>query len=162
MRYIELTQGQRATVDDDDWEWLSKWKWRAWWRSDIRGFYAVRTEHADGKAKMVLMHRIVMGAYPGQKTDHWDHDTLNNQRPNLRLCTNAENARNQRKHLDGRSTFKGATWIAYRQRWQAQIGVSGRKFFLGYFINERDAALAYDRKARELFGEFALTNFSEA
>ena len=46
-------------------------------------------------------------------------------------------------------------------RWVAQIGYQGRSISLGEFKREIDAARAYDRKKRELFGEFAKLNFPE-
>jgi len=32
---------------------------------------------------------------------------------------------------------------------------------VGYFYSERDAAIAYDRKARALFGEYAMFNLPD-
>ncbi|KKM22422.1 hypothetical protein LCGC14_1625440, partial [marine sediment metagenome] len=42
---------------------------------------------------------------------------------------------------------------------QAKITRNAKNYFLGRFDNEIEAAKAYDAKARELFGEFALLNF---
>lgn len=45
----------------------------------------------------------------------------------------------------------------YKRRAQAQT--AGQKVGLGYFVNEVDAAVAYDNYARKHHGEFARTNF---
>jgi hypothetical protein len=47
------------------------------------------------------------------------------------------------------------------KKWIASIGFNRNKIHLGLFTNEEDAARAYDRKAMELFGEFAYLNFQE-
>jgi hypothetical protein len=159
MKYIELSQGQRAKVDDGDFDWLNQWKWCAEWNRETRSFYAVRkSDLVDGKRHHVCMHRLVLGCLPGRLTDHKDHDTLNNQRYNLRIATNAQNQHNQ-KARKGSSIYKGVTWHKRDERWAAGIVCDMKRHSLGYFTNERDAALAYDAKARELFGEFACTNF---
>jgi hypothetical protein len=38
---IELTQGQVALIDDEDFELVSKYKWYARWDSHTESFYAV-------------------------------------------------------------------------------------------------------------------------
>lgn len=161
MKEIELTQGQRAKVDDADFEWLNQWKWYAHWNPGTQSYYAVRMgPRGDRKRKTIHMHRIIMEAAEMQDVDHvHSGDTLNNKRDNLRLCTNAQNHYNQRKLSPASSVLKGVIWCKANHKWQAQIKLAGHQIHLGYFAVERDAALAYDIKARELFGKFALTNF---
>jgi hypothetical protein len=161
MKLIPLTQGQFAKVDDKDYEELSKYKWYAHWKSDTRSFSAWRGHYTGGNNKTILMHRVIMGAKQGEQVDHRNHDTLDNRRENLRICTNAENHANVRHKIGGSSVYKGCHWDKERKKWQAHIKRDGHIYHLGRFLDERDAAIAYDAKARELFGEFALTNFSQ-
>jgi len=157
MREIPLTQGKVALVDDADYEQLVKYRWYA--LKSYHTYYAVRNgSRTLGKQSLILMHRVIMRALPGQETDHVDGNGLNNRHENLRLCTTAENQHNQRKHR-GSSRFKGVWRHTNRQAWEAGIGIDCKKLYLGYFHNEDDAAKAYDRAARELFGEFACLNF---
>jgi len=94
------------------------------------------------------------------KVDHEDHNGLNCQRYNLRVATNAQNNMNQKKRSDGLSSkFKGVCWHKRYVKFQADIRLNGKSKFLGMFVSELDAALAYDAAAREHFGEFALCNF---
>ena len=53
------------------------------------------------------------------------------------------------------------SWSRARGKWQVSICLKGKSTHLGYFDDEIEAALAYDRKARELFGAFACLNFPE-
>lgn len=46
-------------------------------------------------------------------------------------------------------------------KWVATIGFEGKSIHLGSFDDEAAAARAYDRKARELFGQYAYLNFPE-
>ena len=144
---IPLTRGYVATVDDADFERLAA---KTWWTARRgRTVYAIC---ADG-----YMHRIIMEPKPGQWTDHINHDGLDNRRENLRLCTSSQNHQNQRK-TRGTSRYKGVS--LYRDgKWRAKIKKDGKQHSLGHFVNEDDAAKAYDRAAREMFGEYAHTNF---
>ena len=86
--------------------------------------------------------------------------TLDNRRANLRLCTLAENMRNRRGNL-GRDLPKGVTWQPHCNKYKASIGCDGAPKHIGYYDDPIEAARAYDRKAIELFGEFARLNFPQ-
>ena len=78
---------------------------------------------------------------------------------NLRLCTQAQNIYNALPRLNCTSKYKGVYRNKKTNRYHAAIQHKGKKFYLGSFKNEIDAAKAYDKKAKELFGEFAYLNF---
>ncbi len=151
VRRIPLGDGLYAYVDAADYDWLSQWTWSA-----VNG-YAARNE----KGKLVYMHRQIMQAPPGKIVDHFNHNKLDNTRLNLRLCTGPENQRNQRKKRGSLSRYKGVGYSKDRHKWYAQIKIMGKDIWLGYHATEVEAARAYDRKAVELFGEFANLNFPE-
>ncbi len=97
------------------------------------------------------------GCPNGKVVDHIDHDTLDNQRINLRICTRSQNGMNRKK--DSGIKFKGVTFHKRAGKFMAQIYMNGKKYYLGVFETPEEAAMVYDKKARELHGEFALTNF---
>lgn len=153
MKEIPLTQNKKALVDDDDIELLSKHTWCAWWSG--RRWYA----QCRFQRKVIYMHRLVTNASNGLEVDHIDKDGLNNQKSNLRVCTRGQNSRNTGKSKSNKSGYKGVCWASRRQSWLAQIKADGKNYFLGHYDDPIEAARAYDAKARELFGEFARTNF---
>lgn len=154
-RIIPLTQGYFAIVDADKYDLLMKWKWcvqggNSFWA------YAVRMEKIDGKWKTIRMHRQILGCKDGEHSDHINHNTLDNRVVNLRKCTIAQNQYNAMPRV-GTSQYKGV----YRQhnKWHAEVVYKDKHYHLGYYNNEIKAAKVYDTKAKELFGEFAYTNF---
>jgi len=158
-RAIPLTQGKYALVDEADYADLIRHSWcvsknTSGYNGHRKTFYAVRSE----KGRATLMHRQVMAAKQGQLVDHINHNGLDNRRSNLRLCSKAENSRNQRGHRGGSSRYKGVSCDRRSAKWQAGISYEGKYHFLGQFDSEIAAARAYNEKARELFGEFAYLN----
>lgn len=160
MKEIELTRGQMARVDDADYEALTEWSWFAHWDSKMRSYYAARTERQGNR--WISMARQIMSAGPDDKVDHIDHDTLNNQRSNLRIVTHAQNMYNKKPQPNGLSAFKGVTWHKDHQKWNARITFNKEVRSLGDFVFEEDAARAYDAAALECFGEYAYLNFPQA
>lgn len=124
---------------------------------DVRWVYAYHMIRGFGKE--VAIHRLLLGAAPGEICDHINGDTLDNRLKNLRICSNAENIRNSQRRAENGSRFKGVSKIKGSEKWRAQIMKDGKKFNLGSFEEEELAAKVYDKKARELFGEFARCNF---
>lgn len=160
MREIPLTKGYVAIVDDEDYERLAAFRWRAVVRAQEKrkqAVYAARKEHG----RDVFMHREVCRT-DAPHVDHKDGDSLNNRRLNLRPATPTQNACNSRPSVRKRSSrFKGV----YRERrssanpWYAQILINGKNVHLGAFGTEEAAARAYDAAASRVQGEYAYLNF---
>ena len=160
MKEISLTQDQIALVDDEDFERINQFRWCASWDSKAESFYAVRR---DGAGTM-QMARFTTGCPDDMMVDHKNHDTLDNQKHNLRVCTSNQNSMNRKKSANCSSRYKGVSWDSTARKWKAMIGL--RDIFdqyymkyLGTFKIEEDAALAYDEAAWHYFGEFAYLNF---
>lgn len=160
---IQLTQDKVALVDNADFELASRFKW--YLLKAGRLHYAICCMYMgmiDGKGKTVSMtlHRLIMRPQQGMEVDHRDHDGLNCQRSNMRVCTHSQNIANERKCERPRtSQYKGVYWNMERKKWRTEIRINGTKQWLGYFTSEIEAAKAYDIAAKEHFGEFSCTNF---
>lgn len=163
MKLIPLTQGKFAQVDDDDYEELSKHKWHV--MTGKYTCYAVRKVYLGGGRKnpkytTVWMHRQILNVEDKLAlVDHKDHDGLNNQKNNIRKCTRSQNQRNKRSEINSTSKYLGVDYDSKRNRWKSRIRSNGKEKHLGRFINEIDAAKAYDIAAAEIHGEFANLNF---
>lgn len=152
---IPLTQGKFAVVDAQDYDRLSRYKWCA--AKSKKTFYAERFSNG----RLIKMHREIIHTPKGMQCDHINHNGLDNRKSNLRLCTNAENLRNQKPAGNGSSRYKGVSWSKQRRKWRASICCDYRVRTIGRFDNKPQAAMAYDDKAIELFGEFAYLNFPD-
>ena len=151
MKHIGLTQGRQAIVDDEDYEWLSQWKWLLFPMD--RYYYAARFS----RDTFILMHRLLLDIPTGKVCDHINHDGLDNRRCNIRICTIADNLRNS-KSRGGSSQYKGVYWSKQNKAWVAQIKYNYTMYYLGKYKDEDKAAIAYNTGALELFGEYAYLN----
>lgn len=59
---------------------------------------------------------------------------------------------------DAKSRYVGVSYESRRNKWYAKIKKDGKTHWAGYHISEKEAALAYNRKAVELYGEHARLN----
>jgi len=160
VKHIKLTQGKFAIVDDEDFWWVNKDKWYV--RRVSNNWYAARNDYLNGKPKMIHMHRFIMNCPDDKEIDHGNHDGLDNQKHNLRICTASQNSANRQIQKGNKSSkFKGVSWHEQNINWRAYIKVNGKHIHLGYFDIEEAAAKAYDRAAIKYFGEFAKLNFSD-
>jgi len=141
MKKISLTRGQVAFVDDEYFEELSSFKWTALWSKTNKAFYAFRTEHKDGKRITIMMHRQIINPPDGFQVDHINHNTLDNQKDNLRTVTNRQNSQNHSKITS--SIYPGVCWHKRIKRWVAHAKFNSKNHFLGSFVEELDAFNAY-------------------
>lgn len=160
MKQIPLTQGQFALVDDEDYQWLNQWKWQA--QKGKTTFYAVRTDYSRGKKfkRLLYMHCEILDISNEENLhgDHKDRNGLNNQRSNLRIATSSQNNCNRLSLKNVTSEYKGVGWHKSTNKWCAYIGKGKDQFWLGLFDTEIEAAIAYNKKATQLHGEFAILN----
>ena len=118
----------------------------------------------DGDVSCKTIHRLVANAFILNLTDlpnvdHIDRKRLNNHILNLRWCSKRENDRNRSKNKNTSSIYKGVCFHKTANKWTAQIQHNGHKIHIGCYVDEAEAGRAYDRKAIELFKEFAVLNF---
>jgi len=159
---IPLTQGKVALVSESDFNYLNQWTWFA---KQVRHgkaeiFYAARNITAeDKKQTTLLMHRFILGITdPNIKLDHINRDGLNNTRENLRIGSQAQNARNKTSAVGASSEFLGVDIHKSTGRWRSRLMHKGKSIYLGLFDSENDAAKAYD-DAAIIHGDFANLNF---
>lgn len=148
---IELTQGYYTEIDPEDYEAVSIFKWGVLRTKQGTKLYA---QTIGGSKKPLLMHRLILRANPFEEVDHKDGDGLNNTRENLRIATRSQNSANRYPSKG----YKGVHLLKQTGRYQAGIKFEGHKLHLGYYDTPEEAALAYNQKAQELFGEFARLN----
>lgn len=154
MKTIGLNNGKFAMVDDEDYIFLSQWKWQA--KKHRNTYYAVRTIHVKRKSVGVIwMHRVINKTPTGLVTDHIDRNGLNNQKSNLRTSSISENNRNS-MYKNGTSKYKGVGFKG--NKWRARISVNKKQIHLGVFKSQEDAAIAYNNAAIKYHGEFAYLN----
>ena len=159
FRRIPLTQGRFAIVDPQDYQRLSKYKWRLCRTRGKNVLYAERSIRLPGgKYSRLLMHRQLIATPDGYVIDHINGCGLDNRRANLRLATVAQNAWNSKKR-NPRSGYKGVWFAGDKGLWRAAIVCHGRRIHLGYFKDKIAAAKAYDAAARKYYKEFARLNF---
>lgn len=133
-------------------EWLMQWNWHV--QKNHGTFYA-----CWGKNK-ISIHRVIMNCYdPKTMIDHVNHNGLNNTHCNLRVSTNRLNQANSVKQRNRTSKYKGVSFYKNKGKFTARMRGTKHDYFLGMFVDEVDAAKAYDVKAKEVYGEFANLNF---
>lgn len=152
MKHLILHNNLITIVDDDVFEWASKYNWRC----DYKGYAYRYPPRNGGKKTHKFLHREIMNAPKGISVDHINHNPLDNRKENLRFCTNQENMRNRLKNKTTKSGYKGV--YLNKKRWQAGITIDKQFINLGVYETKEEAALAYNEAAQEHFGPFAKLN----
>lgn len=104
--------------------------------------------------KAILMHRLIMDAQPKEEVDHINHNTVDNRKSNLRICSSSQNKMNQGASSVSTSGVRGVYWYNNAQKWSAEIVINKQKIFLGLFDNIEDAIKVRKEAEIKYFKEF--------
>ena len=113
--------------------------------------------------KRYFAHRVVFLYFHGhlpKMLDHKDRNKQNNRIDNLRECTSYQNNIHRVGNCKSTSKYKGVSWSTARKKWVAQAKVEGHMYFIGRYMDEVEAAEAYDAFVQNWHREFAHPNFS--
>ncbi len=151
MKDIVLSCGTVCWISDEDYCFLSQWSWQ------LDGGRASRKNGTGGSIKMhsVIAERMRL---VGEEIDHKDRNALNNQRENLRTATHQQNLCNRSLQKNSTTGYKGVSPHRASRKFQAKIQNKGTTIFLGLHDTAEKAAMAYNRAAKRLHGEFAVLN----
>lgn len=135
-------------VDDNVWHKCSK----IFWRINHDGYIT-------GHKNIGMMHRYLIGnVKTGEIVDHINNIRYDNRISNLRIVSSTDNCHNRTKQKNTSSQYIGVSFRKPQQKWHSNISYNHKRYYLGSFENEVDAAIAYNDKAIELYGESANLN----
>jgi hypothetical protein len=149
-------------IDKNDKEKVGQYLWYI----GNSGYAYAMTPWEGGKRKTLILHNFIMDTGPNS-LDHINHNPLDNRRANLREATHEQNTWNKPKFkkswkgIPCSSKYKGVSYHKRYGHWEVNIICKGIRYWLGKFHCEKEAARAYDKEAKKLFGEFAHINFPE-
>jgi len=142
-----------ALLDDGDFYNLRREGWRFSPWSTGKNWYCMICR--DGEQQ--LLHRYLTKATPLKVVDHLNHNTLDNRRSNLKVCTHAENSRNLVKGLHADSQYIGVSRA--KGRYRSRLSYQKRQLHLGCFETEEAAARAHSLAIRVLLQQDDYVNF---
>lgn len=155
---IYIGNGLFAVCDWEDFDKVKGFKWNPTSLDNrVQWAWAYDVKHVGEKRKRVAMHNLIMSPSDGFVVDHINGNGLDNRRSNLRIATPQQNQFNT-IHKGGSSKYKGVSFDNESGLWRAYISKDGKRSWLGRYQNEIDAAIAYDKAAKDMFGDFAKLN----
>lgn len=140
MAKIKLTMGFEAIVDDEDFDYLSQWKWH------YKSGYA----ETQNNCKHFYMHRIINKTPTGLLTDHINRNKLDNRKTNLRTGDKRLNSINRCVQSNNTSGHRGISWSKQKNKWETYIWVHRNKILLGLFKN-LDVAIKTRKAAEKIY-----------
>jgi len=153
-KLIPLTLNKFAIVDSQDFNWLSQFKWYF----NKNGYARRRID----KNTQIYMHQEILNKYygfSGLETDHINLNRLDNRKANLRIAYKQQNRFNSPTYKNNKVGYKGVILSRQTHKYHARIIIDNKQKHLGCFTTPEGAALAYNKAAKEYFGEFARLNY---
>lgn len=141
---------QDILVDGEDYSSLSTYNWSI----NPKGY---AWSKIDGKT--TYMARLIMNCDKGLTVDHINHNTLDNRKENLRICTYSQNNYNRRiGRINSASKYKGVRKSDINGKWQTEIINNEGNIFIGAFYTEDYSALMYNKNVLDVQGEYGYFN----
>ena len=114
---------------------------------------------AKHEGKSVCMSKFIYNVFDSV-IDHKNNNPLDNRYENLRMVTPRQNSMNSKPAKNRSSKYKGVSLCKNTNKWVVRIRNRNESKYenLGRFYCEEEAAKTYNKRARELFGEYAWLN----
>jgi hypothetical protein len=154
--YYEIQQGFKVKIDSEDLARVSSHKWRVTKGTQGRSRVVTSIRGPKG-ARSITLGKFLMSPAPGMQVyPRRFNQELDYRKSNLIVCTVQERQRLLPKtRTETTSRYRGVSFSKREKKWRAAIKIDKRTKTIGYFDSEDEAALAYNRAAREHFGEMA-------
>lgn len=159
-RFLKLENGEKVKIDNRDYDDAVKHKWYMIQQRNSGKRQAVTNLKTANGYKQVTLGRFIMKPPKGKLVyPRRSREILDYRRENLIVCTMRERQIMLPKRRTACSSpYKGVAWEKSREKWRAHIDVKGQTRTIGYFEDEKQAALAYNKKAKSLYGDIAYQN----
>lgn len=164
MKIIK-TKNKDIILDDEDYKYLSNFKWKTVKKGN--DWYAVIAK-MKGKGKettQIYLHEFLIELDNQDCIGFKNKNTLDNRKENLFGVSKGYNLARTRKRItvNGKkpgSIYKGVTKRIKRGKltWEVRITKDKQTFYIGSYKTQKQAGLAYNKKALELYGEHAFQN----
>jgi len=142
-------------VDEQDYDLVSKSSWyiNEW------GYAIARIKIKKGHYENFLLHRLILGLKKGVGTvDHINREKLDCRRVNLRMVTESQSQMNRPIFRNNTTGYKGVYFDKERNKFTGYAGPKGNRKRIGRFDTAEEAAIAYNKRVKELYGEYAFQN----
>lgn len=144
---LKCQEVARTKIDIEDIELVSQFKWGLGCENYVRA-----KDKVSGKS--ISLHRLLLQPPDNADVDHINHDTLDNRRCNLRVCTRSQNNVNAKKRKTNTSGFVGVSWNKQKQKWEAKIWVNKKRIHLGLYNQIEEAARVRRDAEKDYYGDF--------
>jgi hypothetical protein len=149
---LDLGNGGQTQIEEVDTELVAGY---GWYRTP--NGYVGAMVRVDGKRKLLLLHRLIMGEPQGAHVDHLNGDKLDNRRSNLRVASYQQNQANRRR--PGKRNSSGHRGVSYcphlsaAKPWRVQLMANRKQLHIGMFPTVEEAVAARKAAERLHFGE---------
>lgn len=161
-----LVGKKEILLDDEDYKYLSNFKWKVI-RKGNDWYASIKKMKGIGKrTTQIYLHEFLIDLENQDCIGFKNKNTLDNQRNNLFGVSKGYNLARTRKRLSTKegkkptSIYKGVTQRIKKgkTRWEVRISKDKSTIYLGSYNTQKEAAIAYNKEAMQLYGEHAYQN----
>ena len=123
-------------IDTEDIDKVKNYTWNAVYDKTLQtpSYYIYNRYNSKARGKGVIkLHRLIMDCPKDKIIDHINHNTLDNRKCNLRICTHFENQQNLRNKS---SEQTGVFFSKSKGRWCANISKNKRRYYKEFKTKE--------------------------
>lgn len=124
-----------TVIDAIDYPVVSKIRWHQF---KVRQYTYV-TSRTNGQT--VWLHRFICGLGKGREpqVDHYNHDTLDNRRDNLRICSQGQNLQNRFVNSNSNTLIRSVHKSGLK--WRVRVKLNGKRQDIGSFDTLEEAEI---------------------